>query len=193
MSKLFVYAFFALLFGACRPSYTPKPKGYPRLDLPAQHYQWLPDTFPYRFAYSTHARMRPDSSWMAEPYWIALNYPDFSAAIFLTYKPIHQTPTRLYEYLSDTYRLVAKHQIKAYRIEERKLHLPSGIDASMVHLYGEVPTPLQFHATDSIHHFLRGALYFNTASKNDSLAPLIDYLSRDIQHLLNTLTWRSVP
>jgi len=56
-------------------------------------------------------------------------------------------------------------------------------------LSGEVPSQFQFHITDSTQHFLRGALYFRTATKNDSLAPVIEYVKKDIVHLLNTLTW----
>jgi len=56
-------------------------------------------------------------------------------------------------------------------------------------LEGEVPSQFQFHVSDSTQHFMRGALYFKTATQNDSLAPVIDYLKRDIIHLLSTLRW----
>ena len=57
-------------------------------------------------------------------------------------------------------------------------------------LQGEVPSQFQFFSTDSVHHFIRGALYFNTATKNDSLAPSIEFVKMDIIHMLNTLEWR---
>jgi gliding motility-associated lipoprotein GldD len=57
-------------------------------------------------------------------------------------------------------------------------------------LSGEVPTQFQFYVTDSTHHFLRGALYFNTAVKNDSLAPIIEYIKSDMMHLINTLEFK---
>jgi gliding motility-associated lipoprotein GldD len=44
--------------------------------------------------------------------------------------------------------------------------------------------------TDSTKHFLRGAVYFNTATKNDSLAPVIRYLKQDAIHLIQTLRWK---
>ena len=62
--------------------------------------------------------------------------------------------------------------------------------ASVTELEGEVPSQFQFHITDSTDHFLRGALYFKTATKNDSLAPAIEFLKSDIIHLLNTLEWK---
>ena len=52
-----------------------------------------------------------------------------------------------------------------------------------------MPTQFQFHITDSSSHFLRGALYFNIATKNDSLAPIINFVKIDMIHLINTLEW----
>ena len=48
----------------------------------------------------------------------------------------------------------------------------------------------QFWLTDSSRHFLRGALYLNHTPNNDSLAPVIDYIQTDIEHLVETLRWR---
>jgi gliding motility-associated lipoprotein GldD len=64
---------------------------------------------------------------------------------------------------------------------------PNGYSAVVAELSGEVPTQFQFFVTDSTTHFLRGAVYFNTAMKNDSLAPVIEYLKIDMTHLMNTL------
>lgn len=185
---LFLFAGTTLLLG-CTESYLPKPKGYNRLVLPNATYVQLPDTLPYSFEYSKHARLLRDSSWIAEKYWIDLYYPLFDANIQITYKPIDSKKTSD-EYLDDSYRLTSKHNVKAYSIEEKIVVLNSGNVASVTELEGEVPSPFQFHITDSVNHFLRGALYFKTASKNDSLAPAIDYLKNDIIHMLHTLEWK---
>lgn len=168
--------------------YLPKPKGYNRIDLPAQQYQVLADTFPYSFEYSVHARVLKDNSWITERFWIDISYPDMDANIQLTYKPI-RNKALMQEYISDSYRLTSQHNVKAYSIDEKILELPNGDFASFTELEGEVPTQLQFHVTDSTTHFLRGALYFQTATKNDSLAPVIRYLKEDALHMLETLRW----
>lgn len=185
MRYLFLLCF-ALL--SCTPDYLPKPKGYNRIDLPPAEYFTLPDSFPYQFEYSRHAQILPDSSWIAEPYWINIFYPYMDANIQITYKPV--TDSIIREYLSDSYRLTSQHNIKAYAIDESILELPNGMFASFTELEGEVPTQVQFHVSDSVDHFLRGALYFKTATKNDSLAPVINYLKKDIIQLLMTLEWR---
>lgn len=179
----------ALLFFSCGQDFLPKPKGFNRINLPEVGYQPLPDTLPYQFDYSKHARIFPDTSWISERYWLDIHYPYFDAFIQLTYKPINKD-SLVEGYLDDSYRLTSQHNVKAYSIDERILYLKSGNIASVTELEGDVPTQFQFHITDSTRHFLRGALYFKTATKNDSLAPAIDYIKNDMVHMLNTLEWK---
>ena len=93
--------------------------------------------------------------------------------------------------MDDAYTLTAKHQIKAYAINEVITVTPSGKTAVIAELEGEVPSQFQFTITDSAANFLRGALYFNTQVQNDSLAPAIEYMKRDMMHIINTLEWNS--
>lgn len=182
-------AILALVMISCKSEFQPKPKGYNRIILPVNSFQPLPDSLPYQFEYSKHAKIIKDSSWIAERFWIDLYYENLDANIQVTYKPIDGNTTVLKEILSDSYRLTSKHNVKAYAIEEAVVDLPNGLKATIMELEGEVPSQLQFHVTDSVNHFLRGALYFKTATKNDSLAPVIDYVKQDIVHMLNTLRW----
>lgn len=169
--------------------YVPKPRAYNRIDLPEASYTALPDTFPYSFEYSTHARLKRDTSWIAERYWLNVYYPELGANVQLTYKPLDGSEQKLKEHLRDAYKLTAKHQIKASAIEESVLTTPNGKTAVVEELSGEVPSQFQFFITDSTRHFLRGALYFRTATQNDSLEPVIEYVKKDIIHMLNTLEW----
>ena len=169
--------------------FLPKPKGYNRIDLPEHSYHSLPDSLPYSFEYSDHVKLLRDSSWIAERYWVHLYYPLMDADIQITYKPIRDLDSLLQGYYHDAYKLTSQHNIKAYSIEEAIMELPNGDFASITELEGEVPSQVQFHVSDSSKHFLRGALYFKTATKNDSLRPVINYLKEDIYHLLETLEW----
>lgn len=169
--------------------YLPKPTGHPRIILPKQEYVRIKDTFPYSFDVSRHAIIKPSSK-HGELYWIDLYYPDFDATIKLTYKPVKNSMKLLREYCYDAYTLTAKHQVKASSIQEKTFTTPQGYSALIAELKGEVPSQVQFHTTDGTHHFLRGALYFNTATQNDYLAPIINFIHQDIIHLLQTLEWR---
>jgi gliding motility-associated lipoprotein GldD len=187
----FILAVSAFLWLSCKESsYVPKPKGYNRIELPDHSYQPIEDSYPYQFEYSKHASIKPDTSWMSEPYWIHLVYQEMGADVQLTYKSLDQDQQKLRELLNDTYKLTGKHQIKASAIDESILKTPNGRTAVVTELSGEVPSQFQFFSTDSTSHFLRGALYFPTATKNDSLRPIIDFIKVDIIHMLNTLQWK---
>lgn len=188
VSLPFFIFFFAL--GACTRDYLPKPLGYNRLELPSPAYQPLPDSLPYTFEYSTHARLLPDTTGFRERFWIEIYYPQLKANVHVTYKKINHNEQLLKEFLNDAYTLTAKHQIKAYAINEVITKTPSGKTAVIAELEGEVPSQFQFTITDSTKHFVRGALYFNTHVANDSLAPAIDYMKKDIMHMINTLEWK---
>ncbi len=61
--------------------------------------------------------------------------------------------------------------------------------AKIIDIKGEVPTPFQFIITDSTKNFMRAALYFEKPIKGDSLVPVVDYVKKDMLHILNTLSW----
>ncbi len=180
----------ATAFQGCQRSYQPKPKGYNRLILPGHDYVLSPDTLPYRFEYSAHAKLLRDTSWIREKHWVEIYYPTLHATIHVTYKTINHSDKLLREYLQDAYVLTAKHQIKAYAIDETIVRTPGGKTAVIAELEGEVPSQFQFTLTDSTMNFLRGAVYFNVKVQNDSLQPAIEYLKRDAMQLINTLEWR---
>ncbi len=178
------------LLSACgSKDYVPKPKGFNRIDLPPHRYVSLQGDYPYVFEHSTHAVIKKDTFARAEPYWIYVYYPGLRANVQLTYKTVNQDPKKFQELVNDAYKLASKHQIKAEAIEEMTLKTPHGKTANLFQLEGEVPSQFQFYVTDTTTHFFRGALYFPTATKNDSLAPVIEYVKEDMVHLLNTLKW----
>ncbi|MDI9356460.1 MAG: gliding motility lipoprotein GldD [Chitinophagaceae bacterium] len=180
----------SILF-SCEEKYIQRARAYPRIELPPHTYQLFQNHYPYSFEHHTKSFIKKDSGWLSEPYWISIEYPHFSCWIQLTYKPINKNrPLDLEKYLNDSYKLTYKHKIKAYSIEESLIKLPNGSIASVSEIMGDTPTQFHFHTTDSTKHFLRGALYFNTSEKNDSLKPIIEYVKYDILHLLNTLKWK---
>ena len=185
---------YCLLFFSCRQKgensdYVPKPKGYNRIDLPTVQYQQMTENHPFSFQYSTQAVLKPDTVRWAEPHWMYVYYPKLDAMIQLTYKPLGGDRNKMAKLIDDAYKLASKHNQKANSIQGLPIKIPSG-NAMLMELEGEVPTYLQFYTTDSTKHYLRGALYFNTSLKSDSLAPVIDYLKKDVLKLLNTLEWK---
>jgi gliding motility-associated lipoprotein GldD len=181
----------ALIISSCSRDYQPKPKGYNRLTLPPLEYQLSPDSLPYQFEYSKHARLLRDSSWFSERHWVEIYYPELKANIHITYKRLNNREDFLKELLDDSYNLTSKQQIKASGIDELISVTPSGKTAVIAEISGEVPSQFQFTMTDSSRNFLRGALYFNTRVQNDSLAPAIDFMKKETLHFINTLQWKN--
>lgn len=184
------FLFLVLVLTACNEDYLPKPKGYNKIDLPPHEYQVLTEEHPFVFEHSKNSVIKKDVSLIAEPHWIDVYYPEFDAYIQLTYKKLNGKTTIFNEHLDDSHKLAGKHNIKAYSIDQGVIRTPKGYSATVFELTGEVPSQFQFYITDSTKHFLRGAIYFQTATKNDSLAPVIEYMKYDAMHLMNTLDWR---
>ena len=191
---LFIFLFVSSLSlfscGNDQQAYVPRPKGFNRIDLPPQLYQKLTEEHPYTFEYSTSARILPDTFAQADKDWIYIYYPRFNANIQLTYKDIKNDSRRLQAYINDSFKLTGKHQVRASSIQAQKLMTKGNLAAMLFKIEGDVPSPYQFYTTDSTKHFLRGAIYFSTATKNDSLAPVVNFIQKDMIHLLNTLQWR---
>ncbi|WP_448528088.1 gliding motility lipoprotein GldD [Raineya sp.] len=169
-------------------SFAPKPKGYNRILLPPNDYRPLPDSFPYAFEYSKEAIIRPDSSHLAERYWIHIIYPKLGKSeIQITYKNISDNPTKkLAELIDDSHRLAAKHLYRAEALKYYEYKNAQNLPVLAIGFEGEIPSHLQFYTTDSVKHFLRAAIYFRTANDNDSLAPVIDFVKRDMLRMIAT-------
>ncbi len=195
--KAILYTFFTVfitgIFMSCSdPVYLPKPKGYPRIDLPGHEYKDLQGEYPYTFQYSKHSKVIPDSTFMTEPYWIEIVYPEHEATLNITYKSVKDNLDSLIEITDNSQRLTSKHYVKAVKIDDYFVRTPKGYPGVVFELEGEVPSPFQFYVTDSANHFLRATLYFPHSDKNDSLKPVIDYIKLDMMHMLNTVDWKKL-
>ncbi|MCS7028823.1 MAG: gliding motility lipoprotein GldD [Bacteroidia bacterium] len=183
----------ALLYFSCgrRKQYVPKPKCYNIIHLPEPAYQRL-DTvaYPYSFEYSKHARLVPDDK---ERLWLSIYYPKFDATINLTYfdltQPYKGKKATMHSIFEDHRRLIYAHTDKVTSIRE-KVYKVNGNKIIWFDLQGEVGTQGQFFASDSLKHVLVANMYFKTALKNDSLAPVITFVKNDLARIYQTLKWK---
>jgi gliding motility-associated lipoprotein GldD len=86
--------------------------------------------------------------------------------------------------------MVFKHVMRADQIIENYINTPQ-FHGIFYELDGSTATNAQFYVTDSTHHFLRGSLYFNSRTNQDSIAPVLAHLKKDVIHLINTLEWKN--
>jgi|TARA_B110000263_G_scaffold247653_1_gene260931 gliding motility-associated lipoprotein GldD len=182
--KAILFLAVCFLFAACNNNYKPKPRGYNHINFPTTSYENVFIKKKYSFDKNTLAKLNINDSLG----WLNLLYNKYGAEVLVTYKPIYKK-SDLSDYINESYKLINQHNKKAASIKETFIKTTKGVDAVIIELTGDVPTQFQFITTDSVNHFLRGALYFETATKNDSLAPIIKYIKKDMIHLLNTLRW----
>ncbi|MCL2097985.1 MAG: gliding motility lipoprotein GldD [Bacteroidales bacterium] len=189
MKAYSIYILFFVLLSACNNSSTPRPNGYMRIDLPEKAYRLFDSTgYPYRFECPAYAQIIPDTeSYNYEPFWINMKLPA-KATLHLSYKKVNNNLTAM---LDDTDNFVYRHVVKADAIIESTFQIKDRKVFGIIYeIGGNAASSVQFYATDSSRHFLRGALYFNETPNHEFLAPMIKYYTADIFHLLETLVWK---
>ena len=167
----------------CKERYSPKPKGYLRIDLAQKTDQlFKPKNCPFSFVTSNYFELLTKSNC-----WIDLKYAKHNATIHLTYKKIQGD---LFQLIEDSRKMAYKHTVKADAINEKiYLNTVNKTYGTLYDIQGHAASAVQFHITDSINNFMRGALYFHAIPNQDSLAPIIDYLRDDIIKIIETLSW----
>lgn len=184
---------FIIVLFSCNSDYTIRQRGYYRIDLPVKAYQLFDKPgYPYSFEYPVYAEVIQDSAFFEakpeNPYWINIDFPEFNGRIYISYKDLGQNQ---YEKLvDDAFKLTYKHTAKATAIRDSLMRTPNGIGGVFFKVGGNAATARQFFATDSVRHFLRGALYFDATPNADSLRPVNEFLEADMKHLINTLRWK---
>ncbi|MDR1258448.1 MAG: gliding motility protein GldD [Tannerellaceae bacterium] len=175
---------------SCTQHYTPKPRGYFRIELPEPVYTTLsPDGIPCTFSISSLATADIPPETEASSGWINLSYPSLGATIYCSYLPV--TPSTLEMAVDESRALVARQVKNGGRITQQAYENPqAGIYAMLYESGGDSAAPLQFTLTDSAEHFFRGALLYDRTAAADSLAPVMQYLKADVLELIQSFSWK---
>lgn len=185
---LFVLTLVALL-SACSDDAVPKPSGYFRIDMPEKNY--IPYNTPCgpRMEIPAYSKIELYSERnTADSCWFNVVFPRFKAKVYCTYLPVNGHLDGL---IRDAYGFAAKHEMKASAINRTRFDVDStNVHGLMYDIQGETASQIQFFLTDSANHFMRGALYFDNKPNSDSIAPALQFVRQDIQHLIQTLHWR---
>lgn len=171
----------------------PKPRAFPKVVFPERNIEkFSSEECPFTFQYMDYAVIEKKETFFDEkplsPCWFDLSLPDFNGRIHVSYIEI-DSPKHFDKLVADAFKLSGKHNVKANYIDEMKFKNENNASGVIFNLEGPVASPFQFYMTDSTDHFLRGSLYLNTQVRPDSLAPIYDFLKKDITLILNTLEW----
>jgi gliding motility-associated lipoprotein GldD len=178
---------FTGLIVACNQPAVPKPRGYFRIEFPDKTYTRFQSECKYSCEIPTYSKIVSSKLSTAEKCWYNLDFTNYNATIYLTYKPL---VGNLSVYAEDIRKIVYKHIIKADDIIETSIYRPENrVYGILYDIKGNTASSVNFFITDSTSGFLSGSLYFDTQPNKDSLAPAINYFREDIVHLINTFEW----
>lgn len=188
---LFILVAFAL--SSCEPDvvYTPRPRGYFRIELPAKNYVQYDSTgVPYTMEIPDYARMFPSSAPDAPSTWKDLYFGEFKATLYMSYHEI--TSDSLFaELINQSWELTEAHHEKSQALKDSLILRPDDrVFGTVIELGGSAASLLQFYLTDSTKNFIRGSLYFYAVPNKDSLAPVLNYIKDDVFHIVETLKWK---
>jgi len=177
------------MFSSCKKDSFPKPKAYPRISYPNAHYQAseltdLPICFEYP-TYATLVTVKPDKK-----NWINLHFNSFNATLFMSFI---KTPEKNAFMMIQAREKMAVDQAHP-QSEVRKEEFEATDKRFTGYFYltdGDTPCPVQFILTN--HHGLLfdGSLVFDEPINRDSLASVVDGLTRDVRHLVETFQFKN--
>ena len=180
---------FTVMLLSCTRNYTPRPKGFLRIEPPIAQYVVLDEEgLPYSFSFSRLAIIElPQTD--SNMYLLNIDYPDFDAKIYCSYLAI--TPRELNNYTEDCRKLAGRVARNADVITEKYYeNKENNVYGTLFIIDGDAASPVQFMLTDSVKHFFRGALYYKYKTDSDSIAPITDYLENDMAELIQTFHWK---
>ena len=188
LKYLVLFVVCSIIFCSCDNEFAPKPKGYFRIDFPAKKYSLFDTLYPYSFEYPNYAKPIAYKGSIDNKYWMNLEFLPYRATLHLSYFGVNND---LQKHLDESRTLAYKHTVKAEAIDENTISFPAKkVFGTVYQIRGNAASSLQFYVTDSAKHFLRGAFYFNVPPNSDSLAPVNEFITKDIQHFVSTLSWR---
>jgi len=174
----------AMALNSCKEEVLPKPKAQLRLEYPSPTYEAISTDCPYVFDTSSQTEVKINGKC-----WVNIDYPSLKASVNMTYRPVNNN---LKELFLEAEKLTFNHTIKAdgissipYSNKEHKVY------GSIFEVSGNAASPIQFHVTDSISHFITGAVYFNVQPNYDSIKPAINYLQSDIIRMIESMEWKN--
>lgn len=188
--------FISLMITSCgNPAVeNPKPRTFPKVIYPEKGYQSFDlENCPFSFKYPVYAHIERKDQFFGEapehPCWFNISISEFDVKIHMSYLPIDNRGD-FDKYIADSYKIANQINARSDYMDEFIIQR-NGLGGLILEFEGHAASPLNFILTDTSNHFLRGAMYFNTAVRPDSLAPVIQFLKEDVSQLVETFEWKS--
>lgn len=184
MHKFLVILGIICFLMGCDGNYQPRPEGFFRIDLPHNAYQKFEAPCPMGFEYSLYAKVKLDSNSCNSK----LYYERMKSHLDINYIPVQNN---LIDLIKNTERLTYEHTVKTTYIKPEEFkNAKNKVYGTLYELGGNSAINYQFYLTDSVKHFVYGSIFFNAEPNKDSLAPAIDYMKKDVRHLMESFYWK---
>lgn len=191
--------FSVCLVGAClfihsscqdKNSY-PKPRAYPRLSYQHEAYQkttTLPA--PVSFDYPAFAKLSFPNQQKVGQYWINIRFEPYKASILTDYHWVNSH--QLKQHLLENEALLEKATPLYTQIHKEEFESKDGrITGYLYKIEGATASPLQFILTDKKQQLFRGALYFDYLPNQDSIQDIINGMTVDVRHLMESFHFKN--
>ena len=182
------FIFLILILSSCRSESTyPKPKSYLRIDLPGKgYYEIEKNTCPFSFEIPNYAtwrqRFKNNNSCSK-----AVLFPQFNAEILCDYVPLENDIVALSEGFRNK---MYDHSFKSTGIIERSWSdSENKVYGITYEIKGNTACNFGFLVTDSSKHVFLGQLMFQTKPNYDSLSPMINFIIKDAERLIESFRW----
>ena len=173
---------FFLIISCMEKPIKPKPKSMLNLKYPSPIYISKKSSCPYSFKINNYTIFVSSDKCNDQ-----IIYPNLNGTIYLTYRKVNNNFDSL---LSDAYNMPLKHARRAVEIPEKVyVNNINRTYGSIFKIVGNAASQVQFFLTDSLNHFIFGALYFYKKPNYDSIMPAVDYIGEDISKLMESLKW----
>lgn len=164
----------------------PRPWGYHRIEIPetVKHisFENKPCAFTFEYPDLGEISRNPEDSC-----WVDIYFKTYDCKWHISQKA-YRTEQERNQQFEDFRKLVYKHAKKASNIPDIAFENENGKGVRF-EVYGNVATPVEiFFHNDK--HTLMATCYFNTAVKNDSLAPIIDFMKKEMTHTIGSIKFK---
>ena len=194
MIKRILFFIVVVLASSCGSEqlYNPKPRSFPKVDFPDKNYIAFDEDYcSFTFDYPDYVKVAKDQFFFegkpVDECWFDLKLPPFNGDLHCSYISLDDR-THFDKMVNDAFTMVGKHNVKAQFRDDFPIQ-KGNVSGMLFELKGDVASNLQFYLTDSVDHFFRASLYFNSKVYPDSIAPIYEFVKEDVLKMIETFEW----
>lgn len=178
---------FTIAISSCKKDSYPKPTAYPRIAYPTADYRQT-QLAAVLFEYPTYASI--DRQAAGKENWINLRFEPYGATLFMSLIKVPMAD--LDQMIREKEKLAIEQAPPASEVRKEEFEATDHRFTGYFYLTdGNAPCPVQFLLSNHKDQLFQGSLLFDTAINRDSLASVVNGLTRDVRHLVETFQFKN--